>query len=164
MLIMLMSYDFVTLLLLILDNMFDIFYNNSSRFYMEVAIMSKKWFRFCGAAIVITALALIGWSIAIGNAVIPIPVALAGVGLLYLCRRLVKGVVEDERAYRISEKASRFALQVFAFAAAIVGTTLIALSTDDSSAFREVGFTLAFSACALLMLYLVSYAYHNKKS
>lgn len=131
---------------------------------MEVAIMSKKWFRFCSAAIVMTMLALIGWSIAIGNAVIPIPVAIGGAGLLYLCRRLVKGVVEDERVYRISEKASRFAVQVFAFAAAIAGTTLIALSTDDSSTFREVGFTLAFSACVLLMLYLISYAYHSKKS
>jgi uncharacterized membrane protein len=126
--------------------------------------MSKRWFRICGAATVVAMLGLIGWSIAIGNALIPIPTVIGGAGLLYLCRRLVKGVVEDERNYRISEKASRFTMQVFAFVAAIAGTTLIAVSGDDSSISKEIGLTLAFSACGLLMLYLVAYTYLNKRS
>ena len=126
--------------------------------------MSKRWFRVCGAAIIAAMVGLIGWSIAIGNALIPIPTAIGGAGLLYLCRRLTKGVVEDERNYRVSEKAARFTMQVFAFAAAIAGTTLIALSGDDSSLSKEIGYTLAFSACALLILYLVAYTYLNKRS
>ena len=126
--------------------------------------MSKKWFRVCGAAIIAAAVGLIGWSIAIGNALIPVPVIIGGVGLLYLCRRVVKGVVEDERNYRISEKASRFALQVFTVLLAIVGTALIAVGTGHSIPFREVGFTLAFSACALLILYIVAYTQFNKRS
>jgi putative transcriptional regulator len=108
--------------------------------------------------------ALIGWSIAIGNAVVPIPAAIGGAVLLYLLRRQVSDVIEDERNYRISEKASRFAIQVFAIITAITGITLTAVSTDNHSPFREVGLTLAFCACGLLILYMISYTYHNRKS
>ena len=127
-------------------------------------MMSRKWFRICGAAITVAMAALIGWSIATENAVVPIPTVLGGVVLLYLLRRRVKDVVQDERNYRISEKASRFAIQVFALVTAISGVTLTAVSADDSSLFREVGLTLAFCACGLLVLYLISYAYHSRKS
>ena len=118
----------------------------------------------CGAAIMVIVVALIGWSITAGNAVVPAPAAIGGALLLYLCRRQVKGVVQDERNYRISEKASRFAIQVFAFVTAVAGTTLIAMGKDDSSSTGDVGLALAFSACGLLILYAASYAYWSGRS
>jgi uncharacterized membrane protein len=126
--------------------------------------MSLKWFRLCGAAIIVIMIALIGWSISTGNAIVPIPTAVSGALLLYLLRRQVRDVMEDERNYRISEKASRFAIQVFALVTAISGITLTAIGTSDSTPFREVGLTLAFGACGLLILYMISYAYHSRKS
>ena len=126
--------------------------------------MGRRSFRLCGAAIVLTMVALIGWSIATGNAVVPIPAAIGGAVLLYLVRKQVRDVIEDERNYRLSEKASRFAIQVFALVTAIAGIGLTAVSTGDSPPFREVGLTLAFCACGLLILYLISYAYHSTKS
>lgn len=126
--------------------------------------MSSRWFRLCGAVIIVTMVALIGWSITTGNAVVPIPAAIGGAVLLYLLRKQVKYVVEDERNYRISEKAARFAIQVFALITAITGITLTAVSTGDSPPFRVIGLTLAFCACGLLILYLISYAYHIRKS
>lgn len=125
--------------------------------------MSRRWFRLLGAVITLTVVALIGWSIATENAVVPIPAAIVGLVLLYLLRRQVRDVVEDERNYKISEKASRFAMQVFAVVAAISGVTLTALSTNDSTPLREAGLTLAFCACGLLILYLIAYAYHSRK-
>jgi uncharacterized membrane protein len=126
--------------------------------------MSRRWFRLLGAVITLTVVALIGWSIATENAVVPIPAAIIGLMLLYLLRRQVRDVVEDERNYKISEKASRFAMQVFAVVAAISGVTLTALSTNDSTPpLREVGLTLAFCACGLSILYLIAYAYHSRK-
>ncbi len=118
----------------------------------------------CGAVIVVTMGALIGWSVAIGNAVIPIPVAIGGAGLLYLCRRQLREVVEDERNYRISEKASRSTIQIAAFLMAIIGTVLAALNLGGTSPFKEVGLTLVFSACALLIIYLTFYSYYSRKS
>jgi uncharacterized membrane protein len=125
--------------------------------------MTRRWFRLLGAAITLTVVALIGWSVATENAVVPIPAVIVGLVLLYLLRRQVRGVVEDERNYKISEKASRFTIQVFALVAAISGITLIAVSTNDSTILREVGLTLAFCACSILILYLISYAYHSRK-
>ena len=126
--------------------------------------MSVRWFRLCGAAIIAAMMALTGWSIAIGNAVVPIPAAIGGAVLLYLLRRQVSDVIEDERNYRISEKASRFAIQVFAIVTAITGITLTAVSTGNHATFRDVGLTLAFCACGLLILYMISYTYHSRKS
>jgi uncharacterized membrane protein len=125
--------------------------------------MSRRWFRLLVAVITLTVVVLIGWSIATENAVVPIPAVIVGLVLLYLLRRQVREVVEDERNYKISEKASRFAIQVFALVAAISGVTLIAVSTNDSALLREVGLTLAFCACGILILYLISYAYHSRK-
>ena len=126
--------------------------------------MSRRGFRLCGAAIMVIVVALIGWSITAANAVVPAPAAIGGALLLYLCRRQVKGVVADERNYRISDKASRFAVQAFAFVTAVAGTTLIAMGKDDSSSIGDVGLTLAFSACGLLILYVASYAYCSRRS
>jgi len=125
--------------------------------------MSRRWFRLLVAVITLTVVVLIGWSIATENAVVPIPAVIVCLVLLYLLRRQVREVVEDERNYRISEKASRFAIQVFALVATISGVTLIAVSTNDSTLLREVGLTLAFCACGILILYLISYAYHSRK-
>ena len=131
---------------------------------MEAALMSLKRFRLCGAAIVLAMVALIGWSISAGNAVVPIPAAISGAVLLYLLRGQVRDVMGDERNYRISEKASRFAIQAFVLVTAISGVTLTAAGTGDSTPFRAVGLTLAFGACGLLILCLISYAYHSRKS
>jgi len=126
--------------------------------------MSRRRFRLCGAAVVAVVGALMGWSIATGNGVVPVPAVIGGVVVLYLLRRQVHGVAQDERNYRVSEKASRLAIQVFALVTAISGVTLTAASTSDPSPFREVGLTLAFCACGLLILYLVSYAYHARRN
>jgi uncharacterized membrane protein len=126
--------------------------------------MSRRRFRLCSAAIFAVTGALIGWAIATGNGIVPAPAVIGGAVLLYLLRRQIHDVVQDERNYRVSEKASRVAIQVFALITAISGVTLTAASTGDSSPFREVGLTLAFCACGLLVLYLVSYAYLDRRS
>ena len=126
--------------------------------------MSRRWFRVCVAIIIITMGALIGWSVAVGNEVIPVPVALGGTGLIYLCKRRLREVVEDERNYRISEKASRSTIQISAFSMAIIGTVLVALNINSPSPFKEVGLTLVFSGCALLIIYTAFYSYYSRKS
>lgn len=128
--------------------------------------MSKKWFLICRGAIILSAATLIGWSIAIGNPIIPVIAVIMAVGLLFLCRRRLKEVIEDERNYRISEKASRSTIRIFAFAIVIIGAFLTASGIGFSLPFpiKEVGFTLSFSACALLIIYVSFYTYYRKKT
>lgn len=124
--------------------------------------MNKK-LRFFKMLIVMSTGCLIGWSIVIGNAIIPIPAAIGGSVLLYLLRKRVKEVIEDERIHKINEKASTVTLQVFGIVIALLGAILIALSQGGLSDFRQAGFTLSYSACFLILIYSILYSYYARK-
>lgn len=125
--------------------------------------MSKKTFRICGGVIVAAMSAAVGWSVAIGNAIVPIVAVAVGVGLLHLCRRRVKEVMEDERLHKINEKASRLTFRISTITMAVTSAVLIALSHSVSADFRLVGLTLAYTVCALVVLHLVLYTYYGQK-
>ena len=126
--------------------------------------MSLKWFRIIGALLIIALLGITGWGVAAGNSVIPIAAVIGGMAILFLLRRQVTDTLEDERNYRLSEKASRFTFRAFAVAAGISGVVLIAMSKDDSSRLSDIGMTLAFCVCAMLLLYMTSYVYYSRKN
>ncbi|MCD6530320.1 DUF2178 domain-containing protein [Candidatus Bathyarchaeota archaeon] len=125
--------------------------------------MDRKKFTYCQAAIGAFIGALVGWSIATRNMTLPMLAITVGLILDRLCRGRVTEVVEDEMILRISEKASRRALQVFVAASGVVGVVLTTLRGGEYARLAQAGYTLAFSACALLMLYLVFYGYYNRK-
>ncbi|MCD6589966.1 DUF2178 domain-containing protein [Candidatus Woesearchaeota archaeon] len=121
--------------------------------------MDRKQFAIYAALVCAIMGAVVGYGVSKGNALLPVIAFSIGIVLIVLGKRGVKEVMEDERTHRISEKASRRIYQVFVMGAALAGTILIALNKHI-----EVGYTLAFSACALLVLYLVLYSYYNKKA
>ncbi|MFQ6050496.1 MAG: DUF2178 domain-containing protein [Candidatus Hydrothermarchaeota archaeon] len=125
--------------------------------------MDRKKFRLCAIIISGTMGGLIGWSVAIGNPVLPIVAVFGGMALLYLCKSRVEEVIEDERLWRIGEKASQRTLQIFGLMIALTGAVLIALSKGGSAEFTQAGFALAYSACALMVLYYIFYGYYSKK-
>ena len=125
--------------------------------------MSRKTFKLCGVIITMVVAALISWAIVAGNALIPVPAVAAGTVILYLCKKRVKEVVEDERVYRIAEKASRLTIQISGILMAIAGATLLAASRGGSPDLEQTGFAVAYSACGLLLIYYISYIYYNKK-
>ena len=121
--------------------------------------MNRKRFAMCGAVISAIIGAIVGYSMHIHNFVLPFVAVIAGILILHLLRRKVDEVIEDERIYRISEKASRRVLEIFSVGSALVGITLIALDKH-----QEAGYALAFSACILILLYMVFYAYYSMRS
>ena len=121
--------------------------------------MDQKQFAIYAALVCAIMGAVVGYGVSKGNALLPVIAFSIGIVLIALGKRGVKEVMEDERTQRISEKASRKIYQVFVMGAALAGTTLIALNKHI-----EVGYTLAFSACVLLVLYLVLYSYYNRKA
>ena len=125
--------------------------------------MSKKTFRICGGVIVAAMSVAVGWSVVIGNAIVPIVAVAGGVGLQYLCRRQVKEVMEDERLHKINETASRLTFRISTIIMAVTGVVLIALSHSVSADFRLVGLTLAYTVCALVVINLASYTYYGQK-
>jgi len=121
--------------------------------------MNRKQFALYAVTIVAAMGAIIGYGTSTGDILLPIIALVAGIALISLGRRKVTEVIEDERIYRISEKASRRTLQIFGIGAALTGAILITLRE-----MTEVGYTLAFSACALVILYLVFYGYYSRRT
>ena len=122
--------------------------------------------RSCRIAITIGTGAIAGWFILTGDAAMPVLAVIIGLALLYLCKSIWKSriqeAVEDERTHRISEKASRAALRVFALALAFTSIVLVLLGKTNAGVL-QAGYILGYSVSALLMLYLVSYGYYSRK-
>lgn len=121
--------------------------------------MNRKQFAMYAALVCAAMGAVVGYGVSRGNALLPVIAFSMGIVLIALGKRGIKEVMEDERTQRISEKASRRTYEVFVAGAALAGTTLIALNEHI-----EVGYTLAFSACALLILYMSFYGYYSRKN
>ncbi|MFH0847693.1 MAG: DUF2178 domain-containing protein [Chloroflexota bacterium] len=125
--------------------------------------MSERGFRLCRAVIGVVLGGLVGWSVATGNAVLPVIAAAVAIGIRFICQKRVRAVINDERNYRISEKAARLTISILGPAMAVAAAVLVALSKNSPSGLRLVGLTLAYSACAIVLLHTVLYAYFERK-
>ena len=125
--------------------------------------MKRKKFKQYSLAITIAVGVIIGWSAIKGELTIALVAVVIGMIILYLLKSRVKQVIEDERVYRISEKASRRTIQIVGTTTALIGLSLIGLSRSGYLELSEVGFSLAYFATALLMVYMIFYGYYSKK-
>jgi uncharacterized membrane protein len=82
---------------------------------------------------------------------------------MYVLKRRVDEIIEDERIYRIGEKASYAVFKVFVTAIAVIGVVLVAMSRGIDPAFEQAGYTLLASTSVLLVLYMLFYGYYSRK-
>jgi len=125
--------------------------------------MNRKELTWYRIVIVLVMGALIGWSVSVGNIVLLVVAFIVGPVALYLLRSRIEEVMEDERIHLIHEKASARAVQVFAVITASLGAFLITLSRSGYADFSQSGYTLVYSACALLILHLIFRGHYRKK-
>lgn len=124
--------------------------------------MDARDSRICRLIIIVVTVALAGWFAAMADFVLVIISIAPGAILFYICKRSVAEIEEDERDARVSEQASKVAVAVFASASALSGLILIALRIEHPE-YMYAGFALAFSACALMILYSILYGYYNRR-
>ena len=103
-----------------------------------------------------------GISATIGEIIPAILAIVIGGMVSYIYKRTTDETLEDERIVKISEKASRMAMVLFSISIAIIGLFFITMRNQYPD-FIQAGYTLAYSAVALLALYYVFYEYYNKK-
>ncbi len=103
-----------------------------------------------------------GISVELGEIIPAIFAIVIGGMVSYIYKKTTNETLEDERIVKISEKASRMAMVLFSIAIAIIGLFFITMRNQYPE-FIQAGYTLAYSAVALLGLYYVFYAYYNKK-
>ncbi len=105
---------------------------------------------------------VVGISVTIGEIIPAILVIVIGAMISYIYKKNADETLEDERIVKISEKASRMAVVLFSVSIAIIGLFFITLRYQYPD-FTQAGYTLSYSAVALLALYYVFYGYYNKK-
>lgn len=125
--------------------------------------MDKTTFRRVQTVITFALAAFVGWSIKIGNVVLPLIGVVVGMMVIFLLKRKVEEVIEDERIYMISEKASRRTIQFFGVTVGLISAALIALSRSGYTEFEQIGSTLGYVTCTLLVVYMMFYGYYSKK-
>jgi uncharacterized membrane protein len=125
--------------------------------------MERKKFKLYGLVITIVVGFFIGLSAFRGEPITAIVAVVVGMILLYTLKSRVKQVIEDERVYRISEKASRRTIQVVGTTTALIGLSILGLSKSGYLELVEVGYSLAGFATVLLMVYMIFYGYYAKK-
>ncbi len=125
--------------------------------------MSKKTYNIIRSALAAAVAIGAAISVVIGNAIIPLVMVLVAIGILYLVKRQVKEVLVDERNYRVSEKAARLTIGIFGPVIAILSMVLIALGRSNYPGLEQTGYTLGYSAAALVVLYDVFYYYFERK-
>ena len=125
--------------------------------------MNRKKFAWCEIIVALALGIIVTWSISVGDLMLPVVAVTVGLGVILLLRRRIEEVTVDERVHLIHEKASTRALQVFELITVLVGFVLIALSRSGYADLSQSGFTLVYSACALLILHLIFRHYYRKK-
>ena len=125
--------------------------------------MERKKFKLYGLVITIVVGFVIGLSASRGEPITAVVAVVVGMILLYVLKSRVKQVIEDERFYRISEKASRRTIQVVGTTTALLGLSILGLSKSGYLELVEVGYSLACFATVLLMVYMIFYGYYARK-
>lgn len=124
--------------------------------------MKLKQFRIILFLIVMFMGAALIFAFSMGNPVLAAGIFLAGAAAVYLCKSRIEGVVEDERIYQVSQKASRVTLQIVALGFALGGAVLISLR-NLYPGYTDLGFFMAYSSCGVLVLYSLFYKYYNRE-
>lgn len=124
--------------------------------------MKLKQFRMISFLTVMVIGAVVGFSASIGNPMLAVGIVLAGMAIMYNLKSRLEGVVEDERIYQVSQKASRITLQIVALGLALGGAVLIAVR-DTYPGHTDLGFFMAYASCGVLVLYSLFYGYYNRE-
>jgi uncharacterized membrane protein len=93
------------------------------------------------------------------------PVVAIACALLFLLtlRRFVKGVLADERDYAVGGQAARWTIQIFSMAAVLLMFFFFARQ-DTQPDFGIVANVLAYTTCALMLLYSALFTILRRKA
>ena len=124
--------------------------------------MPKKTFSIYKIIAIIIVTIIVGISINFGNWYLPVIAIIASWLFLYSSRKRVKEVIADERDYIIAGKASALAMNTYLMLSSIIGIILYSVGRESAVLFN-IALTLLYSACFLMVLYVVLFKMYEKK-
>jgi uncharacterized membrane protein len=125
--------------------------------------MTGKTLRTATAAIAVALAIVVGWSIVTRNLIVPIIAIVLAIGLSYLLRRSTKEVTGDERTSLLYERAAGATIRFCVPVAGVGGVIIIALQGHLPADMVSVAYTLAYTACVLLLVHSAFYSYYSRK-
>ncbi len=124
--------------------------------------MKQKRLRIILFLIVILMGTVLNFAFSIGSPVLAIGVFLAGGIAIYIFKNRQEGIVEDERIYQISQKASNVTLRIVTLCLAIGGVVLISMK-DLYPGYTYLGLFMTYASCWVILLYSLFYIYYNRE-
>jgi len=125
--------------------------------------MKGKTLSVVTAAIAVVLAIVVGWSIVTRNFIVPIIAIVLAIGLSYFLRRRTKEVTRDERTSLLYERAAGATIRTCVPVAGAGAVIIIALQDLLPADMVSVAYTLAYTACVLLLVHLAFYSYYSRK-
>jgi uncharacterized membrane protein len=101
--------------------------------------MKRLTYLACTLAVSVLVAAMIGWSMAAGNLLVPVIAIPLGTIVILACRRNVQEVICDERLNKVQSKAALRTLEVVVIAGAITAVILYSFIISDSLSPKVTG-------------------------
>jgi len=124
--------------------------------------MKKDRFKVISLLIVMGMSVVVSFAVSIGNPVLAIGVVFVGMAAMYLNKKRLEDVLEDERVWKVGQMASRAALHIVALGFALGGAVFIA-TRNSYPEYSDLGFFLAYASCGIMVLYTLFYMYYNRE-
>jgi uncharacterized membrane protein len=125
--------------------------------------MNIKTYRNWRTAIIILVCAAAAFGVATQNVCTFLLAVGIGILLLFIIRRRVKDIVQDERTYTIAYKAAQITVAVMGTGMALTGAVLVAFNWDNGSSLRQAGNALLYATCGLLLVNRLAYIIFSYK-
>jgi uncharacterized membrane protein len=103
------------------------------------------------------------YAVLVGNSILLVFSIIAGFVLTLILARKQEKIMVDERIQLINEKASTTTLNTFILGASLLGFVLVGLGNIGYAELSPLGFSLLYSACALMILNVIFRIYYRRK-
>lgn len=106
---------------------------------------------------------LIGLSIAVGSAILPITIATMIIVIIFYLRTRVTEVMHDEIIYKMTQKAGKLAIYIATPSFAVIGLIIVALRKWLPPLLVDSGYFMSFTSIILALIYALCYIYYSNK-
>jgi uncharacterized membrane protein len=124
--------------------------------------MNEKTFSTIRKIMIVVIGAVVAISIIFESLIISFAVVLFGITVMVALKHKVDKKIEDERIFKIAQKASMRTVQIFGFLMAMISVSILILREAYDN-FELIGSVLAYSTCGFLMIYGIFYSYYSRK-
>jgi uncharacterized membrane protein len=122
--------------------------------------MQKNHATLAGIAVVMMMIAGIMYGVKAGNAGVSVFSFLACAGLLFLIKRSVDTVIEDEWTRLVEQKAATLTMNATAFLFTVIGLFLITISSPDHN-YDQAALTIAAFLVTLAIVYVATTVWYS---